>query len=520
MTQHPASEDRAAGLAVRYRPRRFVDLVGQRHVTAVLRRLLDAARVPQQLLFTGSSGLGKTTVARVLAAALLCERGGDDACGACSACDDVTGPRATHPDVVELDAASHGSKDDVLALAERAALAPARGRRKIYIIDEAHGLSAAGGQAFLKLLEEPPPHVTFMLASTDPQRIAEANRGRCTEFELLRPTDDELAANLTRVAAGEGWSLDDRTARAVVAATDPALGVRGTLNTLAKLADLLAAGEADDEGVAALLGTPPQRLLDDLTAAIDAGERDRAIAALDALRDRASDQAARRALLRQLRSRLRDAAARGDTAGVDSASDALEIALSASPGTEWTDLLVARLAAARGGPPSATSPTEARDGASTATATDARDPAASEPHPPPASGDADQSPSHDPGDAQPDDSSAAPPAADAAAPPPAASDDDPSRGDTPAERPRRDDDAADLEGGDSELAALLADVEGADRAAAAMLRAADLRVEGRQLRIRAAAPLLARMRQRPHGHAIAEAAARHNLAVSAEETGQ
>lgn len=343
------------GLALRYRPRTFRTLTGQHHVSAVLRSAVRSASVPQQLLFSGGSGLGKTTVARICAAAILCdtpleERTDGDACGHCETCDAITLPGRVHPDVVEFDAASHGGKDEIREIAQRALLSPMRARYKIYIIDEAHGLSGPGGQAFLKLLEEPPPHVIFMLATTDPQKMLSTNRGRCTEFELLRPTEKEIVANLQRVASGEGWDLSDRAAHAVVSATSPALGVRGTLMTLEKLAGPLSRGEDPDDGtLTELLGVAPAAQVGALASAIVSGERAAALDALSSLRGRVSDQMLRTALLEWARSSLTAALSGkpgpyGESSTPELALQRYETLVGTPPGEAWTEVAVVKLA--------------------------------------------------------------------------------------------------------------------------------------------------------------------------------
>lgn len=332
---------------MRYRPRRFDQIVGQRHATVVLSRAVALERVPAQLLFSGGSGLGKTTLARVLAAALLCESDvrdardpfATDACGHCRSCRDLFDPGRHHPDVVELDAASHGGKDEIHRIAERAQLVPMRGRHRIYIVDEAHGLSHAGGQAFLKLLEEPPPHVVFVLATTDPDKMLPTNRGRCTEFELLAPTEDDLVANLLRVAAGENWVLDPELARDVVRASDPRLGVRGTLTNLSKLAPLLEWGTPpDDDELIELLGVLPRRRAVPALAAATAGRRAEALAHVDALRARLPDAVVRRALVDAAHAEFRR-----DPSDLRALAR-LERLAAAPPGAVWTDLVVATLA--------------------------------------------------------------------------------------------------------------------------------------------------------------------------------
>jgi DNA polymerase-3 subunit gamma/tau len=292
-----------SSLAQTHRPQALRDVVGQRHATAVLRRALQAGRLPQQLLFSGGSGLGKTTLARCVAAALLCENPNDgDACKECESCLDITQPGRIHPDVVEFDAASNGQKEQIKELASRAQMTPQRGKYRVYIIDEAHGLSLGGGQAFLKLLEEPPSHVVFMLATTDPEKMLRTNRGRCVEFELSRPTDDELTAHLEKVASAEGWELSRASAEMVVQATDPALGLRGMLMTLEKLSDTLAWGAIMDESeLATLLGLPPTAQVRALMTCIEKRDRQGALQEVLRIRAQVSDEALRRAVTSELR---------------------------------------------------------------------------------------------------------------------------------------------------------------------------------------------------------------------------
>lgn len=271
----------SVSLAVKYRPTRFADVVGQKHVVSVLSSAAARQRPAQQILLAGPSGLGKTTTARIFAAALLCEhRSADgDCCGLCRSCSEIVGPQNEHPDVMELDAASNGGKDEIRELAARATLAPLRGRWKIYIVDEAHGLTGPGGQAFLRLLEEPPGHCLFILATTDPDKLPAALRGRCVTLEVLPPRREELLANLFRVAAGEDWELSQDVAGAVLAASDSSLGVRGTVTTLEKIAGLLEAGENDPEALQAVLGVSSAAELERLTTAIGKGDVSGAVAA-------------------------------------------------------------------------------------------------------------------------------------------------------------------------------------------------------------------------------------------------
>lgn len=343
------AKTRRGSLAQSHRPRSFDAVIGQHHVTTVLRKALNAGRLPSQVLFAGPSGVGKTTLARVVAAALLCETPNDgDPCGSCDSCLDVFEPSRTHPDLVEFDAASHGLKDQVRELATRAATMPVRGEHRVYIIDEAHGLSAAGGQAFLKLLEEPPPHVVFLLATTDPDKMLETNRGRCLTFDCRRPSDEQIASQLQRVAAAEGLTLTDRTAAAVVAATDPALGVRGAIMSFEKIVDLLEwSDEPSPDELSAVLGAAPSSRVDEILEAVDAGDRRGALEMLQRCSQAYSDQAVRRALLARLRRRLHASAADSSSESFQMALWRLDSVASSPAGALWTELAVARLASPR-----------------------------------------------------------------------------------------------------------------------------------------------------------------------------
>ena len=316
----------SSSLAVAYRPRRFADVAGQAHIRAALTSSIRTGNIPHQLLLAGGSGLGKTTMARLFAAALFCpQRTGDgDACGSCESCLQVTGPGSTHPDVIELDAASYGGKDDIRDIAAKAALLPMRASHKLYIIDEAHGLSGAGAQAFLRLLEEPPAHVIFALATTDAHKLPSALRGRCLQLEVLPLTNDDLLANLARVAVGRGWVLPTSCAQACIDATDPALGVRGTVMSLEKIAPLLSDAHAPDESlVGAILGVATHTSLASISDAVIAGNPGAALIALDAATSSGSARGVHDQLVRWARARLLAAARAGQ--GTATAFDAFEL---------------------------------------------------------------------------------------------------------------------------------------------------------------------------------------------------
>lgn len=282
-------------LAVRYRPHKFSELVGQKHIAAVLRAsvnaTLDGQAPPfQQILLSGPSGLGKTTTARIFAAALNCQTPNEqretpgDACGVCKSCIDIWSSQHSHPDVIELDAASSGGKDEIKDIAAKASLSPVMSAFKIYILDEAHGISSAGNQAFLKLLEEPPPHVIFCLATTDPDKLAKPVRGRCREFKVQPPTKDELANNLLHVASKENWSLSIEAAQTIVDATDSSAGIRGTLMSLEKFQpDLTAQKELTVSYINTMLDSLDTESLTNLLESLSNFDSSKALSILDSL---------------------------------------------------------------------------------------------------------------------------------------------------------------------------------------------------------------------------------------------
>jgi len=348
---------------VAYRPRRFADVAGQAHIRAALTSSIRTGNIPHQLLLAGGSGLGKTTMARLFAAALFCPQRTDDgdACGSCESCLQVTGPGSTHPDVIELDAASYGGKDDIRDIAAKAALLPMRASHKLYIIDEAHGLSGPGAQAFLRLLEEPPAHVIFALATTDAHKLPSALRGRCLQLEVLPLTNADLLANLARVAAGRGWVLPASCAQACIDATDPALGVRGTVMSLEKIAPLLSDAHAPDESlVGAILGVATHANLALVTDAVIAGNPAGALIALDAAMSSGSARGVRDQLVRWARARLLAAARTGH--GTATAFDAFELLVTCGthPGAlEVAVVQAAGVPALRGGGGMTTAPAAA-----------------------------------------------------------------------------------------------------------------------------------------------------------------
>ncbi|MCO4771426.1 MAG: DNA polymerase III subunit gamma/tau, partial [Deltaproteobacteria bacterium] len=195
-------------IARKWRPQVFEDIVGQRHVTRTLQNAIRLGRVHHAFLFTGARGVGKTSAARVLARALNCEKGpAPNPCNECSSCLEMLS--GSYPDVIEIDAASHNSVDDIRDLVEKARYTPQRGRLKVYIIDEVHMVTKQGFNALLKTLEEPPPHVRFILATTDPQKLLDTVISRCQRFDFKMIPVRTTFEHLKHVASKEGVAIPD-----------------------------------------------------------------------------------------------------------------------------------------------------------------------------------------------------------------------------------------------------------------------------------------------------------------------
>jgi len=195
-------------LARKWRPRRFADVVGQDHVVNALRNAIQQDRVHHAFLFSGTRGVGKTTLARILAKAVNCEQGPQaEPCGECGACQGVDEGRFI--DLIEIDAASRTRVDDTREILDNVQYAPTQGRYKIYLIDEVHMLSGHSFNALLKTLEEPPPHVKFLLATTDPQKLPATILSRCLQFNLRLLTAQEISGQLETIARAEELSFDD-----------------------------------------------------------------------------------------------------------------------------------------------------------------------------------------------------------------------------------------------------------------------------------------------------------------------
>ncbi|MEO6078813.1 MAG: DNA polymerase III subunit gamma/tau [Steroidobacteraceae bacterium] len=239
-------------LARKWRPRSFDEMSGQEHVLRALGNALDAGRVHHAFLFTGTRGVGKTTIARIFAKCLNCERGQSaKPCGECAACTDIDAGRFV--DLIEVDAASRTKVEDTRDLLENVQYMPSRGRYKIYLIDEVHMLSAHSFNALLKTLEEPPPHVKFLLATTDPQRLPVTVLSRCLQFNLKRLPVSLITARLTYILGQEGIAAEPAALRLLAAAADGSL--RDALSLLDQLLAFGGAREVSEADARSMLGT-------------------------------------------------------------------------------------------------------------------------------------------------------------------------------------------------------------------------------------------------------------------------
>jgi DNA polymerase-3 subunit gamma/tau len=242
-------------LARKWRPRAFDQLVGQDHVRRALTNALDSGRIHHAFLFTGTRGVGKTTIARIFAKSLNCEKGvSSQPCGQCAACVDIDAGRFV--DLLEVDAASRTKVDDTRELLDNVQYAPARGRYKVYLIDEVHMLSAHSFNALLKTLEEPPPHVKFLLATTDPQKLPVTVLSRCLQFHLRRLPLPLIFQRLADICEAEQVQFEPAALRAV------ARGAEGSMRDALSLLDQVLAfggGRVLEAEVRTLLGTLDRR---------------------------------------------------------------------------------------------------------------------------------------------------------------------------------------------------------------------------------------------------------------------
>ncbi|MEQ9108690.1 MAG: DNA polymerase III subunit gamma/tau [Limnobacter sp.] len=255
-------------LARKWRPRDFDSLVGQAHVVKALSHALDNQRLHHAYLFTGTRGVGKTTIARILARAVNCEQGiGRTPCGKCQACVEISQGRFV--DLLEVDAATNTRVDEMRALLENAMYAPTAGRYKVYVIDEVHMLSTSAFNAMLKTLEEPPGHVLFILATTDPQKIPATVLSRCLQFALRQLPPDQLADHLAHILTEEKIAFEPGALRLLAKAA------RGSVRDALSLTDqaiAYSAGHVGEETVRTMLGAVDQQVVHQILQALAQGD--------------------------------------------------------------------------------------------------------------------------------------------------------------------------------------------------------------------------------------------------------
>lgn len=255
-------------LARKYRPRTFSEVVGQEHVVRALVHALDHDRVHHAFLFTGTRGIGKTTIARVLAKSLNCDQGvGSQPCGVCPACVELDEGRFV--DLIEVDAASRTKVDDTRELLENVQYAPMRGHFKIYLIDEVHMLSGHSFNALLKTLEEPPPHVKFLLATTNPQKLPVTVLSRCLQFNLKKLAPDLIEPQLQKILKAEAIHYDAGALTLLARAADGSM--RDALSLLDQ-AIAYSGGTVDESQVREMLGSIDQAAIARLLGALSAGD--------------------------------------------------------------------------------------------------------------------------------------------------------------------------------------------------------------------------------------------------------
>jgi len=255
-------------LARKWRPKTFQDMAGQEHVLQTLVHALDNKRLHHAYLFTGTRGVGKTTIARIFAKCLNCETGvGSQPCGTCDSCREIAEGRFI--DLIEVDAASRTKVEDTRELLDNVQYAPSRGRYKVYLIDEVHMLSMHSFNALLKTLEEPPPHVIFLLATTDPHKLPITILSRCLQFSLKNLSPQKIVEYLQSVLLAEQIPYTDAALWQIARAAQGSM--RDAL-TLLDQSISFCAGNINESDVSALLGTPDQTLLLRIMAALLEGK--------------------------------------------------------------------------------------------------------------------------------------------------------------------------------------------------------------------------------------------------------
>lgn len=275
-------------LARKWRPKNFHQLIGQDHVSKALINALDTDRIHHAYLFTGTRGVGKTTLARILAKCLNCEEGiSSEPCGICSSCQEIDAGRFV--DLIEVDAASRTKVEDTRELLDNVQYSPSRGRFKVYLIDEVHMLSSHSFNALLKTLEEPPPHVKFLLATTDPQKLPMTVLSRCLQFQLKNMPPERVVEHLQNILQQEGVSFEEAALWLLGRAAD------GSMRDALSLTDQAVAfgqGQLTASQVAEMLGVLDHRHVMDLIQALVAQDAGRLLQVVAGLAEQAPDFAA------------------------------------------------------------------------------------------------------------------------------------------------------------------------------------------------------------------------------------
>ena len=276
------------GSARKWRPQRFEELIGQEHIRRTLSNALASGRIASAYLFSGTRGVGKTTTARILAKALNCESGDGplpEPCNECSSCEEIT--RGSHPDILEIDAATYTGVDNVRELREGLRYQPARGRYKTVIFDEVHMLSKNSFNALLKTLEEPPPHVVFILATTEIKNVPDTILSRCQVFEFRRITTSVIAAHLLKIVEAQDRKMEEAAVKLLARMGE------GSIRDAQSLLDQVLAFAAEDpvssEEVAKVLGVPSGNIHKALIEAMIERDGNKALTELKGLFDAGHD---------------------------------------------------------------------------------------------------------------------------------------------------------------------------------------------------------------------------------------
>ena len=268
-------------LARKYRPQRFSEVIGQEHVTRTLKNAIDQQRVAHGYIFSGHRGIGKTTIARILAMALNCrsfDRPTPEPCGHCDSCQEIRSGNSV--DVIEIDAATNRGIDEIRELRDAARYRPARDRYKIYILDEAHQITDAAFNALLKTLEEPPSHIIFMMATTQPEDIPQTIRSRCQNFNFHAVKFDEILSQLRAIAEKENVQADDQALAVLAEAGDGSM--RDALSIMDQA--IACCGERlSADVVLGLIGSVGSEVMEDLLGTVAASSSEEALRLLDRL---------------------------------------------------------------------------------------------------------------------------------------------------------------------------------------------------------------------------------------------